>query len=186
MPQKHRSKRQYMLAGVAALLLVLMVIAYLPRGNDAPTGKARQVRDTQTLLAEIASPDVKVAWQAIIDLGQAWPPQDVAGPLAKVVVEDKRPEVRIAAARTLGRLAVWETLPALFQALNDPERGVRAAANTAIIRILGIDYGFNPAAPEPDRQAAIQRIVDSHKISYQGYLDWMQRREREHAKKPKP
>ena len=66
--------------------------------------------------------------------------------------------VRAAAARSLGRLNVFEAMPALIEALDDASPAVRARANTAIMRIMEINLRFRANDPPKKRQAAIARI----------------------------
>jgi len=55
--------------------------------------------------------------------------------LCNLLLGDSRAEVRSAAAEALGEIRSAKALPALQQALNDTEAGVRAKASWAIAEI---------------------------------------------------
>jgi len=89
---------------------------------------------------------------------------------------DSRPAIRAAAARAIGRLELWDSMPALVAALEDGDRRVRGAANGGIIGVLGVDYGFKPNADRAQRRKAVEKIKAEYKFAYGLHLVWMKRR----------
>ena len=92
-------------------------------------------------------------------------------------LRDRRPAIRAAAAKSLGRLKLWDSMPALLAALKDGDRRVRGAANAAIVKVLGADYGFDPnARNEAERRKVIETIAAEYKSAYGLHLVWMRRK----------
>ena len=86
-----------------------------------------------TVVAAVASPDARVARQALRALGErAAAP---APPEVLKAVEDPDPTRRFRAATALGRIADPRAIPALRERLGDADDWVRFAAFTAINRI---------------------------------------------------
>lgn len=72
--------------------------------------------------------------------------------------EREQPNVRAAAARALGRLQLWDGMPALVEALEHPDPLVRGRAGAAIRKMLGRDYLFRANDPLEKRREAIANI----------------------------
>src|SRR3954468_18086400 len=60
-------------------------------------------------------------------------PRDRAIKLQKKLATDKKAEVRADAARELGEMGAWDSVPALATALEDPADEVRAASAGALV-----------------------------------------------------
>ena len=70
----------------------------------------------------------------------------------------EQPKVRAAAARALGRLHLWDGMPALVEALEHPDPLVRGRAGVAVRKMLGRDYGFRADDRRARRLQAIANI----------------------------
>jgi hypothetical protein len=67
------------------------------------------------------------------------------------------PEVRRLGVEITGRLLGREGAPALVRMLEDESEEVRDEAIEALFRIFSQDFGFDPAGPERERAAAVER-----------------------------
>jgi len=72
--------------------------------------------------------------------------------------EEEQPNVRAAAARAIGRLQLWDGMPALVEAMEHPDPLVRGRAGAAVRKMLGRDYGFRADDPQAKRDVAISAI----------------------------
>ena len=72
--------------------------------------------------------------------------------------QQEQPKVRAAAARALGRLHFWAGMPALVEALEDPDPLVRGRAGAAVRKMLGRDYLFRANDPPARRRQAVDNI----------------------------
>lgn len=72
-------------------------------------------------------------------------------------LRDPLPRNRLAAIRGLQTLGTPDVVPSLIQALDDPEEGVRAGANAALVEITGWDGAFDASRPETERLVATSR-----------------------------
>ena len=90
---------------------------------------------------------------------------------------DEEDDVRAAAACSLGRLQSWNAMPALVDALEDPEPMVRGRAGSAVRKILGVDFGFRAEAPVRRRRAAVARIRNSWRGFERAHMAYVSRRE---------
>ncbi|MDP6045231.1 MAG: HEAT repeat domain-containing protein [Phycisphaerae bacterium] len=75
--------------------------------------------------------------------------------VSAVLIEDKSPSVRAAAALTLGRMRAYTEMETLLKALEDDNMDVRRRANAAIVKILGASGGFNASDSPARRQSSI-------------------------------
>jgi HEAT repeat protein/beta-lactamase regulating signal transducer with metallopeptidase domain len=97
-------------------------------------GEVRDRRASETLITTLSDADWRVRRLAAWALNEMKEPLAVAA-LCRLLLGDSRAEVRRAAAEALGEIASAEALPALQQALNDPESAVRAKVSWAIAEI---------------------------------------------------
>jgi len=100
-------------------------------------------------------PEIRVA--AVIAVSRAGDETD-RPVLAKIVVKDPSPEVKVEAAKTLGRTGAYTEIESLFQAMEDDDHRVRYAANAAIIRIIGASVSFDAKASPAKRKASIAEL----------------------------
>ena len=68
------------------------------------------------------------------------------------------PRVRAQAATGLARIGAIRSVPYLVEAMEDDSEIVRARAYAAFKRLTGRDYGFNPRAPEKQRDSVLARM----------------------------
>ncbi|MEW6073789.1 MAG: HEAT repeat domain-containing protein, partial [Planctomycetota bacterium] len=94
-------------------------------------------------------------WQAVTALGDTADPA-VAEYLVPML-KDVDIFVRMATARVLGDLRAPIGIPALIDALEDPEASVREAAVVALRAVTGREQNFDPNAKESDRAKAVRR-----------------------------
>ena len=99
-------------------------------------GELRDERALMRLIATLSDDQWRVRELATWALSEMKDERAVA-PLCSVLLSDARVEVRRQAAEALGEIASAEALPALKQALNDPEARVSAKAAWAISEIEG-------------------------------------------------
>ena len=79
--------------------------------------------------------------------------------LTGVLTSREEPQVRAAAAQSLGQLLAYDSLPALIDALEDPDEEVRGRAGAAVRALLANrDMGFRADDPPERRAEAIRRI----------------------------
>jgi HEAT repeat protein len=168
------NRRIQILAAVAGVVLVASVLRTL-LASGPETVRQYDASKLDTLIADVSADDEKVAWQAVTDLGR-FGVKSAADTLVESMKSDHRPSVRTAAARALGRIEVWETMPDLIRALNDPEIEVRQAANVAITSIIGIDYGFRPDAGPAERRRFINGFLKNYQREHAAFLYWQQRK----------
>ena len=106
-------------------------------------------------VAELRSQNSGTRWQAVTALGESGDPA-VAEYLAPML-KDPDIFVRMATARVLGDLEAPIGIPALIDALEDPEASVREAAVVALRSITQREHRFDPTAKESDRAKAVRR-----------------------------
>ena len=89
-------------------------------------------REVQLYLQHLANPDEKARAEAVMQLGRGRVTQAVR-PLSEVLSADRSPQVREAAARSLGLIGSSSALPALQQAAQaDQDQEVRTSARFAV------------------------------------------------------
>ena len=96
-------------------------------------------RATGDLLGVIGHPDPGVRLGVVEVLGESGNP-GAAGPLVRLLGTEKNRDVRMAAALALGNTGDAGAVPALVQALQDPDKYVRFGAATALGKL-----GWQPA-----------------------------------------
>ena len=101
---------------------------------DPACGQAPAVRAWDILEKGHNSHGTKERVNAILALGQL-PGNSHAIQLAEQAISDKKPEVRAAAALTLGRLGSPNSIPLLKEALKDRNVKVALAASSALISV---------------------------------------------------
>jgi len=75
--------------------------------------------------------------------------------LAGMLRQDKAPMVRAAAATALGRSRDCTHVPELIEAMDDSHPTVRERAQWAVVRICGVEPGFETTDPVEKRRKAI-------------------------------
>ena len=101
-------------------------------------GELRDARAGEPLIASLSDADSRVRQMAAWALSELKDRRAVQE-LCRILLADAQPEVRRIAAEALGEINNAEALPALKQALNDPEASVRAKVGWAIAEIEGDD-----------------------------------------------
>ena len=101
-------------------------------------GEVRDSRASETLIVTLSDVDWRVRRLAAWALNEMKEERAVTA-LCRLLLTDSHAEVRRAAAEALGEIASAEALPALKQALNDPEEDVRAKVSWAITEIEDSD-----------------------------------------------
>ena len=108
----------------------------------------------QKWIDDLSSKDAGVRFSAAVELGKTgYKPASVA--LAKVLEGDSDMFVRRAAARSLGDLDSWKSIPALIETLQDRDYFVAVTAHKALEKITGQDFGFT----ENMNRTAIRKVV---------------------------
>jgi HEAT repeat protein len=108
------------------------------------SGRPEAVPDLAAVLEKDAVKQVRL--DAAVALGDLGAPAGAEPLRAALARGGEAPEVRRAAARSLGRLGDRASVPALARALGDPDRSVKLCAHDALVAITGEDKGFDPAA----------------------------------------
>jgi len=120
------------------------------------------------LLGDLKDQDPGVRWQAVQSLGKTKDPA-VAEHLA-AMLKDPDIFVRMATARILGDLGATIGIPALIDALEDPEASVREAAVVSLRAISGRTFRFDPGAKDIERAKRVK-----------AWRDWWKKQEGEGA-----
>ena len=107
-----------------------------------PAAVAESGPEWMALVADLQSPNSGTRWQAVQSLG-ATADLAVAEHLTPML-KDRDIFVRMATARILGDLAAPIGIPALIDALEDPEAVVREASVVALRSITGRNFRFEP------------------------------------------
>ncbi len=110
------------------------------------------------LLGDLADQDPGTRWQAVQSLGKTGDPA-VAEHLASML-KDPDIFVRMATARILGDLGATIGIPALIDALEDPEASVREAAVVSLRSISGRTFRFDPGAKDIERAKRVKAWRD--------------------------
>ena len=112
----------------------------------------------QGLLADLASPLAGTRWQAVDALGEVDDPAVIEHLIP--VLRDPDVFVRMAGARALEKRGAMDAVPALIDALEDPEAAVREAAFVALNSLTGRDFRFDPLAGDSDRAKRVKAWRD--------------------------
>ncbi len=107
-------------------------------------GESRDPEAVQFLAQALTDRDEHVRWdtvEALEKIGDS----SVAPKVVDVLVRDENPNVRRVAARCLGTLGDRAAIPALIEALSDPDYSVSSAAATALAAITGQGFGRDKA-----------------------------------------
>lgn len=103
------------------------------------------------LVAQLSSTDEGDRWKAVMSLGETRDPAVSAYLLP--VLKDEDIFVRMATARMLGDLRAPEAVPALIEALGDPEPSVREAVYLALKDITRRDMVFDALGEDAEQRA---------------------------------
>lgn len=110
------------------------------------------------IVADLKSQNSGTRWQAVQSLG-ATRDSAVAEHLTPML-KDPDIFVRMATARILGDLEAVVGIPALIDALEDPEASVREASVVSLRAITGRDFRFDPGAKESERAKRVKAWRD--------------------------
>ena len=97
---------------------------------------------------------------AVVGIGRLKQSGDPEFLVTVVRNREERPEVRAAAAESLGVMRYYEAGPALIDALEDGSEMVRNNAGIALKKIMQVDFGYrarDPAGRRGERIALIRR-----------------------------
>lgn len=137
-------------AGVLALATVVLygwMFAASGDGLRPPDELAREA---------LTATDPAVRERAALDLSRSG--AKARGQMLRVVAESPIPEVRVAAIQGLETLRDFASGDTLFALLDDPSDKVRAAAGSALTRILGADFRYRATDPADKRQRAVKAM----------------------------
>jgi hypothetical protein len=121
------------------------------------------------LLADLESQNSGKRWQAVQSLGATRDPA-VAEHLSPML-KDPDIFVRMATARILGDLEAAIGIPALIDALEDPEASVREAAVVSLRSITGRSFKFDPGGKEVERAKRVKAWRDWWKKAQSDFLE---------------
>jgi len=107
--------------------------------------------------AAMADPRPVVREAAVIAMDKVGGEADTPN-LATVILKDESPDVRAAAALSLGRMKAYTELEALLKALEDDDQNVRSRANTAIVTIFGVSASFSASGSPAKRERDIAAL----------------------------
>jgi len=113
----------------------------------------------EALLVACEDPRPAVREQSVLSLGTATH-LDHAQKLVGILKTDSSPQVRAAAARTLGQNYACKQMPDLIDALEDTDPTVRASVHWSVARIMGIRFGLKPNDPPGKRREAMENYRD--------------------------
>ena len=103
------------------------------------------------LVDQLSSPNTSARWQAVVALGDTNDPAVSEFLLEALVDEDIF--IRMVTARVLGDLGSPTGIPALIEALDDPESAVREAAYIALKAVTKRDFSFDPVDEDASDRA---------------------------------
>jgi len=167
-------KRGVALVCAAVILLLVVILRPYISGSSAVATEIDDEDHLKRLVDQIDSDDEMVAMQAVTDLGR-FDVKTVSGKLTEAL-KDPRPNVRVAAARALGRIEVWDAMPSLIDALDDDELNVRIAAHKSVVKLMGIDYGFQPNSHRAARRQYIAGLKKNYQREHKAFLNWQKRK----------
>jgi HEAT repeat protein len=142
---------------VAAVYLVPQDSADPAEGPWRPAEPPKP-KDLPALMETATAPDWEAREQAVGRIGMLGNDQAVRF-LIRVLREDSAPQVRAAAAESLGRLRAEDAADGLMEALRDPSLIVRARAGAAMSQLVGgIDVHYRADDPADKRDVAIGKF----------------------------
>jgi HEAT repeat protein len=97
--------------------------------------------------------------------------QESAEQLRDVLTKEDSRQARAAAAAKLGEMQDEDSMPALLQAMEDPDPVIRGRAAAAVRKIMGADYYFR-ADDSPQRRKEVLAVI---KRDWEGYLRYKNR-----------
>lgn len=116
--------------------------------------KYRDPEAFNMLSAHVKDRDVEVRRRILNYL--CWDFEDQALPFAMNALHDANPQIRKTAAQIMGALKSYESVTALITLLNDSDKEAQEAANQALKKITGKDFGFDPCASHKHKEGAIE------------------------------
>jgi HEAT repeat protein len=97
--------------------------------------------------------------------------QESAEHLRDVLTQEDSWQARAAAAAKLGEMRDEESMPALLQAMEDPDPVIRGRAAVAVRKIMRADYYFR-AGDSPERR---KEVIAAIKRDWEAYLRYKNR-----------
>ncbi len=111
---------------------------------------------------------------AVVALGRGGRKKTDHDRVIDVFINDKSVQVRVEAAKILGRHYVWAAMPHLVKAMRDPSAQVRAAAYGAIGKNFGTVYRQYDPLKKPEGQEKaikmIEKIWPKYKPAHDDYM----------------
>lgn len=146
--------RLYGSIGLMVVLLLVSGAVYL-RGDDAPS--------PEELAAQaISAVDSQQRNQAAAQLAVVADRRELPR-LRQVYQQSSDPAVRATVMQSMGRLYDYDSMDSLLEAMDDPSPLVRARANAAVVRMIGLDGHFDANGPIEDRR----RIIGFYRLQWE-------------------
>jgi HEAT repeats len=98
--------------------------------------------------------------KAALELSERGPAAIV--PFRRIMAETKSPDIRAIAIQALGVLGDVQSMPALFEAMDDADPQIRSRAGVAASRLLRSDYHFRTEDPPAKRKAIIGQMREAY------------------------
>lgn len=141
-------------------------VTALPGNADGAGAQEPAQAAWRALVADLASPNSGLRWEAVDHMGQSGDLETV--PYLLPMLKDADLFVRMATARVLGNLNGPKAIPALVDALEDSESAMREASLIALHQLTGRDFQFDPLANEAERGRRLKAIRDWWKKTEEG------------------
>ena len=122
-----------------------------------------------------------VSYGRIFPVGQARHSEKVIA----LLKSDQSTDVRLAAAKSLGYLHVYDALPALLEAMDDKKsQQLQGHAAAAAMRILCERMDFKPGAPVAERRKVIEMLAKwaNHPTVKEMHAGWLKHRHKRGAR----
>lgn len=148
---KADDERRALAEELANVSVVVPVAESRPEAAPTPSGPP----PWHKFLADLASKEETVRWDAVTTLGETGDPAVI--PHVLPMLKDPTWVVRMAAARALGeKLHAREAVPDLITMLEDEDSAVRETAWIQLRVITGKDFKFDSYAPDAERAKRVK------------------------------
>jgi HEAT repeat protein len=117
-------------------------------------------RSVETLTDVALNGPVNEREKAALELGGRGPSAIV--PFRRIMAESKLPDIRAIAIQSLGNLGDLQSIPALFDAMDDADPQIRSRAGVAATKLLQTDYHFRTEDPPAKRKAIIAQMRSAY------------------------
>ncbi|MHC4859522.1 MAG: HEAT repeat domain-containing protein, partial [Planctomycetota bacterium] len=130
-----------------------------PPARETPPSSEEAPVEVRNWIEELGDKDAGVRFNAAVKLGDSgYKPAWKA--LSKVLAKDDDTFVRRVAARSIGKLNAWKSVPALIEILGESEYFVAVAAKQALEKITGRDFGYRENLSKTERKRVVQKARD--------------------------